>query len=218
MTPNIDLLRRASSLMPPATRVYVMAEHGPSKPALLLRQRIGMALAVLEAAETQAGLDPRAAAHCAALRARIAHLPQAWEGAFGFSWREGERLHWLDQAQKRGPAARALYAQAYPQDNRRPLDEWPTWQEARAVCLAIGADAEHEERREVWRRHQIIRAQIRRGQQERAIQAQRLAQMERRRAEWERRRQTRELHEFRTDTQRRVPFPNERRKQLVRSR
>lgn len=222
MMPNVQVLRRAPGLMPRPTRAYVMAEHGPCERALLLRQRIGMALAILAAAETQPGLDPRAAAHFARLRAQIAHLPTAWEGAFGRSWEDGRQLHWMDTAQKRGPAARALLAQAYPTDNRRPLDEYPPWQAARATCLAIRADAEREARAEMDRRRQVLREHIARARMEEAIRAartqRRWEEAQRRQAQAERRRQEQELHQFRTGTQKRVRFPNERRKQRVRSR
>lgn len=215
--PILTLIRDAQARAP--RNLFYTNGAGPGERALAMRTKIATVLALLEAAEAAPGLDDRARANARALRERIAHLPQAWEGAFGYAWQDGRRLKWAER--RMGPAARALLEDVAPTralDPRDRLDRYPPWQAARGVCVRIRIEGERAARAELERRRQAYREQMARFQEESWARLERARKVEAYRAAQDRRRQARELHEFRTGTQRRVPFPKERQRQRQRTR
>jgi hypothetical protein len=207
--PTLTLIRDAQARAP--RNLFYTNGAGPGERALAMRTRIATVLALLEACEASPHLDDRARANAAALRARIAHLPTAWEGAFGVAWEDGRRLKWIER--KQGPAARAMRLDAYPRDVLDPrdrLDRYPPWQAARGVCVRIRIEGEKAARAELERRRAAYREQMARFDHESWARLRREREARERREAIDRRRQARELHEFRTGTQRRVRFPKER--------
>ena len=129
------LIRDAQARAPRALRWH---PHSASQAALDLRTRIATAMALLEAAAACPSLTPAVRARCMVLRAGIASMPQAWEGAFGYAWTDGRVLK--PSERKRSPLARAMaddvWNSAVPVAPPRAA-AWKPWQDALGAARVI---------------------------------------------------------------------------------